>query len=127
MARAVYKGPRLEFGFILKMTAEIKTSKIQVEIDQFLVYRKSKVGIFIGSLIEPLLSDGQIFAKAGETCKIKLKMDTIDLSKLSTVRSLEFIIKNSCEEKNYNGSFVKQFTAISVSDYINDQAKTLNF
>ena len=109
------------------MTTERKTSKIQVEIDQFLFYRKSKVGLFIGSLVEPLLSDGQIFAKAGETCKVKFKMDNIDLSKILSVRSLEFVIKNSCEEKNYNGSFVKQFTALSVSDYIHDQAKTLIF
>ena len=32
---------------IRKMTAEVKTSKIQVEIDHFLIYRKSKVGLFI--------------------------------------------------------------------------------
>ena len=68
------------------MTAERKTSKIQVEIDQFLFYRKSKVGLFIGSLVEPLLSDGQIFAKASETCKVKLKMDNIDLSKILSYR-----------------------------------------
>ena len=109
------------------MTPETKTTKIQVEIDHFLVYRKSRVGIFIGSLKGVLLSDGQSFVRDGETCKIKIKFDLIDLTKMQNVQALEFIIRKSCEEKSYNGTFVKQFTAISISDYISEKTRSVSF
>ena len=114
----VYKEPKIENELIRKMAAEMKTSKIQVEIDHFLVYRKSRVGLFIGSLVTPLLSDGQVFVKAEEKCKVKINFDLIDLQKMKNVRALEFTIKNTCEEKVYSGTFVKQFSAICISDYI---------
>ena len=109
------------------MTTEGATSKIQVEIDHFLLYRKSKVGVITGKLVEPLLSQGQIFVKAGDDCKVKLKIEILDFTKLRNVKILEMAIKNSCEEKMLNGTFVKQFTALSVSDYITDVQKTTTF
>ena len=123
----IYKGAPQLIELIREMTSEMKTSKIQVEIDHFLVYRKSKVGLFIGSLVEPLLSDGQVFLNAGETCKIKIKIESVDFTKLPNVKNLEFLVKNSCEEKNYSGTFVKQFTATSITDYVFEKQKTLSF
>ena len=120
----VYKGAFREIELIRKMAAEGATSKIKVEIDQLLYYRKSRTGIFVGSLVEPLLSDGQVFVKAGDNCKIKIKFDALDLIKMRNTKMMEFIIKNSCEEKMLNGTFVKQITACSVSDYISEDQKT---
>ena len=60
----------------------------------------------------------------GDNCKIKIKFDALDLIKMRNTKMMEFIIKNSCEEKMLNGTFVKQFTACSVSDYISEDQKT---
>ena len=109
------------------MTSEGATSKIQVEIDHLLLYRKSRVGILTGKLVEPLYSKGKVFVKAGEDCKVKFKFDIVDLAKLRDVKDLEIVIKNSCEEKMYKSSFVKQFTADSFCHYISDKPRTETF
>ena len=109
------------------MTCGGETSKIRVEFDHFLFYRKSKVGVIVATLQDPLLSNGAIIANAGETSKIKFKFDIVDLTKLSSARFLELVIRNSYEEKIINGRLVKQFTAERVSDYISDKSKTFCF
>ena len=109
------------------MASERETSQIQVEIDQFLYYRKSRVGLFVGILVEPLLSKGKIFVDTGEECKIKIKFDCIDLQKLPDARILEFEIKNSFEEKIHLGKLVKQFTAEAITKYTSDEQKSLTF
>ena len=76
----------MEVKIIREMTTEGATSKIQVEIDHFLLYRKSKVGVITGKLVEPLLSQGQIFVKAGDDCKVKLKIEILDFTKLRNVK-----------------------------------------
>ena len=123
----VYKGVLRETKLIQRMTSEGATSKIQVQIDHLLIYTKSRTGLFIGTLVEPLMSDGQVFVKGGENCKVKIKYDILDFGKLKHTKILEFVIHNSCEEKMLNGTFVKQFTALSVSDYTCDVEKTIKF
>ena len=121
------RSPIFDFRIISKMSSEGATSTIKVEIDHFLFYRKSRVGVIIGTLIEPLLSNGTTFVRAGEDCKIKFKFDCMDFTKLSSVSFLELVIRNSCEEKMFKGGLVKQFTAERVSKYIPEQSKTMNF
>ena len=109
------------------MTCGGETSKIKVEFDNFLFYRKSKVGVIVAKLTEPLLSNGATIAYAGEISKIKFKYDIVDFTKLSTVKFLEIIIRNSYEEKMVNGRLVKQFTAERMTDYISDKSKSVCF
>ena len=109
------------------MTSNQATSTIQVEIEHLLYYRKSKIGLFVGTLVEPLMSHGEIFVDAGKECKIKIKFDCIDLQQLRSARVLEFVIRNSCEEKFYFGRLIKQFTAEAVTNYTSEEAKSSMF
>ena len=109
------------------MTCSGATSRIKVEIDHFIFYRKSKIGLIIGSLTDCLTSNGSILADEREDCKIKIKLDCVDLTKLGHARFLELTIQNFYEEKFYKGVSVKQFTAVSVSDYISDLSKKRAF
>ena len=102
-------------------------SNIQVEIDHLLFYRKSRIGVLAGKLVKPIFSQGEIFVKAGEECKVKFKIEIFDFTKLRDAKILGMAIKNSCEEKMYKGCFVKQFTADSFCDYISDKPKTRTF
>ena len=106
------------------MTVEGATSKIKLEIYHFLFYRKSRVGVMVGTLVEPLISNGRIFAEAGENCKVKFKSESVDLSEMGSARIVEINIKKTCEEKYFKGAVVKQFTAESVSNYITENQKT---
>ena len=127
MARAVYKEHETRFRLIQKMAVEQTTSKILVEIETFLFYRKSRVGIIAGKLLKPIFSRGCEFAREGEPCNIKFKLDLIDFSRMPDVKIVEVIISNTCEEKAFKGNIVKQFTAKSIPDYISDRRKTVTF
>ena len=109
------------------MTAEQTTSKILIEIDSFLFYRKSGVGIIGGKLLNPLFSQGKVFAIEGEHCSIKFRKNIIDFHRMSDVRVLEIEIENSCEEKSLKGNLIKQFTAKSFTDYKSETRKTILF
>lgn len=109
------------------MAVERATSNIVVEMDTFLFYRKSRVGIIGAKLLSPIISQGKIFCEEGEICNIKFRLDLIDFSRLSHCRVLEIIIANSCEEKTYKGNSIKQFTAKSIIDYKSDTKKTVIF
>ena len=98
------------------MTSNQATSTIQVEIEHLLYYRKSKIGLFVGTLVEPLMSHGEIFVDAGKECKIKIKFDCIDLQKLRSARVLEFVIRNSCEEKFYTRPVRDLTTTLSFNE-----------
>ena len=106
------------------MEAKGATSKIRLEIDHFLFYRKSRMGLLIGKLLDPLISNGSIFLQAGENCKIKYKIECVDFSKIANTKIIELNIRNSCEEKMFNGATVKQFTADIVTNYILDERKS---
>ena len=109
------------------MAAEQTTSKILVDMDSFLFYRKSGVGVIGGKLLNPIFSHGKVFAIEGELCNIKFRIDLIDFNRLSNVRVLEIIIGNSCEEKSFKGNLIKQFTAKSFTDYKSETRKTVIF
>ena len=109
------------------MAVQQTTSTIMVEMDTFLFYRKSRVGIIGAKLLSPIISQGKIFCREGELCNIKFRLDLIDFSKISHARVLDIIIENSCEEKLYKGNTIKQFTAKSFTDYKSDARKTVSF
>ena len=82
------------------------------------------MGLLIGKLLKPLISNGAIFLQAGENCKIKYKIDCVDFSKIANTKIIELKIRNSCEEKMFNGTSIKQFTADIVTNYILDERKS---
>ena len=52
-----------------------QTSKnLKIEIDNFIFYQKSKVGLIVGRAAEPLISGGKTFVQVGEECRIKFKL-----------------------------------------------------
>lgn len=108
------------------LSSAMKTSTIQLDVDHFLFYTKSRVALFIGTLVKPLVSNGEIIVNAEEKCKIKISFDLIELSRMKDVNRLEFIIRNNYEERTLNGNLVKQFSAVTVSDYINDRSDSLS-
>ena len=122
----VYKEVR-EFKFIRKMAVEGATSKIRVEIDTLVFYRKSKIGIIGAKLMVPIMSQGKLIAVEGEQCNIKFRLDLLNFARIENVKFLELIIRNSYEEKFFKGNLIKQFVAESFSDYISDERKTVNF
>lgn len=130
MARLVYKAAEIHFELIQKMAAERATRILKIEIDNFVFYQKSKVGLIVGKVVEPLISDGLVILNTGCDCKIKLKADCVNLNyqKLSTSKNLDFIVQNSYELKNLRGVPVKQFTADSVTSYNeNDKREIISF
>lgn len=112
------------------MSGNNETRKLKIEIDNFVFYRNSKVGLIVCKTVEPLISKGQTFLDIGVDCKVKFDLDCVDLSKLAKAGEVDLFIKNSCEEKFLRGSLVKQFTLESVDSYIenaDDKRKTVQF
>ena len=107
------------------MDAEKITRDLKVEIDNFVFYRKSKVGLIVGKTVEPVISNEKTFLGAGEDCKIKFKLDcpNLNLQQLAAGKFVEFKVKNTYEEKLLRGSIVKQFTLDSFTKYHADDKR----
>ena len=108
------------------LSSAMKTSTVELDMDYFLFYTKSRAVIFVGNLVKPLVSNGEIIVDDDEKCKIKINSDHIDFAKMKNINHLEFIIKNNYEERTLNGKLVKQFTAVIVSDYIYEGSDSLS-
>ena len=107
------------------MDADLNTRLVKLEIDNFVFYRRSKIGLIVGKLVEPLVSKNQVFLNTGEDCKIKFQLDcqNINLQQLATVKVVNFQVESSFEEKTLRGAPVKQFTAKSVLKYNADDKR----
>ena len=110
-----------------KMNNEEKPKVLRVDIDNFVFYQKSKVGLLVGKAIQPLISQDKILLNTGDDCKIKFKVDisNLDFQQLVSAKSVDFAVKNFFEEKNFKGSLVKQFTADTVEKYNADNKREI--
>ena len=108
-----------------------QTSKnLKIEIDNFIFYQKSKVGLIVGRAVEPLISGGKTFVQVGEECRIKFKLDcnNLNLQQLAIAKIVDILVKNSCEEKFVRGVKVKQFSVESFNQYnADDQREIIQF
>ena len=109
------------------MNNEEKTKVLRVDIDNFVFYQKSKVGLLVGKAIQPLISQDKILLNTGDDCKIKFKVDipNLDFQQLVSAKSVDFGVKNFFEEKNFKGSLLKQFTADTVEKYNADHKREI--
>ena len=111
------------FHFTDKMEKGFKVLKI--EVDNFIFYQKSKVGLIVGKAVHQLKSQDRILLSSGEDCKIKFKSDIVDLQKLTSAKTVDFVVKNFFEERPYKGTSVKQFVAESVDQYNEDSQREI--
>ena len=112
------------------MSGPTTTKTLKVQIDNFVFYRTSDVGILLGKLSEPLFSNDKIFLEVGTDCKIKFKLDcpNLSLNNLASAGSVDFIVRNTCERKFLRGSPVHQFTAEAIEKYHeDDKRETFSF
>ena len=97
-------------------------------VESFIYYQSTKIALFVGKTAKPLISGDRIFLEEGELCKVKTKLEILDLEKLTNCQSIDFNILGSFELKSIKGASVKQFTAESVNAYNEDnQRKIISF
>ena len=97
-------------------------------LDSFIYYQSTKIALFVGKTAKPLISNNRIFLEEGEVCKVKAKLEILDLEKLTSSQTIDFNILGSFEIKTIKGATVKQFTASSVNSYNEDnQRKIISF
>ena len=102
--------------------------KLIFEVENFIFYASTKIALLVGKTAKPLISNDKIFLGEGQECKVKAKIDILDLEKLSKCTSLELSIRGSYEEKQVKGTTIKQFTAEAVHSYNEDnQRKAFSF
>ena len=112
------------------MNFQQNQKNIKIEIDNFIFYRKSKVGLILGRATEPLVSGGKNFVNIGEECRLKFRIDcpNLNLQQLAIAKVIDLAIKNSCEEKYIRDTKIKQFTVEAINQYnADDQREIIQF
>ena len=94
---------------------ENKTLNFSVE--SFIYYHSTKIALLVGKTAKPLISNNKVFLNEGEICKVKAKLDILDLEQLARSDSVDLSIVGSYEEKLVRGAPVKQFSADKVNKY----------
>ena len=106
--------------------------RLTLSTENFIFYQKSKVIILLGKATQPLISNNKVIVEKGESCKVQFKTEVsnFDGSQFFQAGSIEFIVKNTLEEKIVAGAKIKQFSGTAISNYEideNDQRKTVQF
>ena len=102
--------------------------KLTFQVENFIFYYSTKIALLVGKTAKPLISNNRIFLEEGQQCKVKAKLDILDIAKLSTCSSVDLKIRGSYEIKTVRGNSIKQFTAEEVIAYNeDDQRQTISF
>ena len=102
--------------------------KLTFQVENFIFYYSTKIALLVGKTAKPLISNNRIFLEEGQECKVKAKLDILDIAKLSRCSSVDLKIRGSYEIKTVRGNSIKQFTAEEVIAYNeDDQRQTISF
>ena len=102
--------------------------QLNIEIENFIFYRSTKIVLICGKLGKPLISDNRLFLEKGAPCKVKAKAEILNFAILPKIESFDFEVESSYEEKTIRGETIKQFSAIKVLGHNeNGDRKTLRF
>ena len=102
--------------------------KLNIEIENFIFYRSTKIVLICGKLGKPLISEDRIFLEKGASCRVKAKAEILNFELLPKIASFDFEVEPSYEEKPNRGENIKQFSATKVIGYNeNSDRKALPF